>query len=95
MYDAKFLPAELQAKLFEGEVKVTNMVASMLRELNGMANDLIKPYAMLLIGMLNWTYTWYKPNSRMKPQELCERAARLFLRGFLAEKMPVEEAARA
>ncbi len=91
MYDAKFLPPELQARLFEGEVKVTNMVASMLRELNpGLPDELFKPYTMLLIGMLNWTDTWYKPNSRLKPQELCERAARLFLRGFLAEKTSTE-----
>lgn len=95
MNDAKFLPPDLQARLVEGEVRVTNMVASMLRELNpGLSDELFKPYTMLLIGMLNWTDTWYKPNSRLKPQELCERAARLFLRGFLAEKPAAEASAK-
>lgn len=92
MYDAKFLPPDQQARLFEGEVKVTNMVTSLLRELSpSLPDELFKPYTMLLIGMLNWIDTWYKPNNRVKPQELCERAARLFLHGFLAEKAVTQD----
>ena len=87
MNDAKYLPRKLQTPLIEREVRVTNMVADLLREANpGLPAEVYKPYTMLLIGMLNWTDTWYKPSGAVKQQELCERAARLFLRGFLAEK---------
>src|SRR5438874_2583900 len=41
----------------------------------------------LLFAMLNWTDNWYKPGGQIKPQELCDRITRLFLRGFLAEKV--------
>jgi hypothetical protein len=41
---------------------------------------------MMLIGMLNWTDMWYRTGGTMKPQELCDRMTRLFLKGFLAEK---------
>lgn len=87
MHDAKFLPRDLQARLVEREVRVTNMVAALLRELNPDLDEITyKPYTMLLIGMLNWTDTWYKPTNKLKPQELCDRTSRLFLQGFLAEK---------
>ena len=58
-----------------------------MRELNpGLPEDVYKPYTMMLIGMLNWADFWYKPGGTMKPQEFCDRMARLFLKGFLAEK---------
>ncbi|MDO8704702.1 MAG: TetR/AcrR family transcriptional regulator [Sulfuricaulis sp.] len=87
MNDAKFLPRELQVRLIEREVRVTNMVAALLRELNPNIDEIFyKPYTLLLIGMLNWTDTWYKPSNKITPQGLCDLTSRLFLRGFLAEK---------
>jgi AcrR family transcriptional regulator len=87
MNDVKYLPKAMQAPLLALERKVCDLVADILRQLNpGMAQEVYKPYTMLLIGMLNWTDIWYKPGGKMKPQELCDRISRLFLRGFLAEK---------
>ena len=87
MNDMKFLPKALQAPLRALETQVTDRVAAMLRaQKPGLDDAVYKPYAMLLIGMLNWTDTWYQPSGAIKPQELCERISRLFLRGFLAEK---------
>ena len=84
MNDVKFLPRPMQAPLRKLEKKVTDLVAGLLRALDPQLDDsLYKPYAMLLIGMLNWTDTWYKPAGLVKPQELCERISRLFLDGFL------------
>ncbi|WP_062361790.1 TetR/AcrR family transcriptional regulator [Variovorax paradoxus] len=87
MNDVKFLPKNLQNPLLALETRVTELAASLLRELNPkLSEDAYKPYTMLLLGMLNWTDTWYKPAGTMKPQELCDRISRLFLTGFLAEK---------
>ncbi len=87
MNDMKFLPKAMQAPLIVLETKVTDLVAALLRQLHPtLPDEVFKPYTMLLIGMLNWTDTWYRPGGEMKPQELCERISRLFLRGFLAEK---------
>jgi AcrR family transcriptional regulator len=87
MNDVKFLPKALQTPLRDLERQVAERVAEMLRAQNpGLGDKVYKPYAMLLIGMLNWTDTWYKPGGAIKPQELSERISRLFLRGFLAEK---------
>ncbi|MBG9388012.1 TetR/AcrR family transcriptional regulator [Caenimonas aquaedulcis] len=87
MNDVKYLPKAKQAPLIELQRQLTQSVSALIRELNpGLPEDVYKPYTMMLIGMLNWTDFWYKPGGAMKPQELCDRISRLFLKGFLAEK---------
>ena len=87
MQDVKYLPRPRQVPLIALQRQLTERVAQLLREVNpGLPEHVYKPYTMMLLGMLNWADTWYKPSGPMKPQELCDRLSRLFLRGFLAEK---------
>lgn len=87
MQDVKYLPRPKQAPLIELQRRLTARVTDLLRELNpGLPASVYKPYTMMLLGMLNWTDMWYRPGGAMKPQELCDRMARLFLNGFLAEQ---------
>ncbi|WP_454644769.1 TetR/AcrR family transcriptional regulator [Bradyrhizobium liaoningense] len=87
MNDVKFLPSAKQTQIIDLERKVTSTITELLRELNpGLPDEVYAPYAMLLVGMLNWTDLWYKPSGKIKPGELCDRISRLYLRGFLAEK---------
>lgn len=87
MQDVKYLPKAKQAPLIEQQRVLTNRVAELLRALNPhLPEETYKPYTMMLIGMLNWTDMWYRPGGTMKPQELCDRMSRLFLKGFMAEK---------
>ena len=87
MNDVKFLPKALQTPLIELQRQLTDLVAQLLRDLNpSLPDEVYKPYTMMLIGMLNWTDFWYSPSGPVKPQELCDRMSRLFLKGFLAEK---------
>jgi AcrR family transcriptional regulator len=87
MNDVKFLPTAKQTQILNLERKVTETIGALLRELNpGLPEEVYAPYAMLLVGMLNWTDLWYKPTGKIKPDELCDRISRLYLRGFLAEK---------
>jgi hypothetical protein len=87
MNDVKYLPKRRQGPLLELEGTVVQLACEFLKELNpGLEESLYKPYTMMLIGMLNWTETWFRPNGPMKAPELCDRMTRLFLFGFLAEK---------
>lgn len=87
MQDVKYLPKPKQAPLIELQRKLTDRVSDLLQQINpGLPDDVYKPYTMMLIGMLNWTDMWYRPGGSMKPQELCDRMSRLFLKGFMAEK---------
>src|SRR4051794_13495178 len=79
MNDMKFLPKTHQGPLLELERRATDLIAELLRELHtGLPEPVYKPYAMLLLGMLNWTDFWYRPTGPMKPDELCDRISRLF-----------------
>lgn len=87
MQDVKYLPRAKQMPLIELQRRLTNLVAGLLREVNpGLPDEVYKPYTMMLIGQLNWTDMWYRPGGTMKPQELCDRISRLFLKGFMSEK---------
>ena len=39
---------------------------------------------MMLLGMINYAYTWYDPAATVKPQALARVATDLFLNGFLS-----------
>lgn len=87
MNDVKFLPKAKQTPLINLQRQLTELVARLLRELNAdLPEEVYKLYTMMLLGMLNWTDFWYRPTGPVKPQELCDRLSRLFLKGFLAEK---------
>lgn len=87
MNDVKYLPKAKQSPLMALQKQVTEVMAQLLRDVNpGLPAEVYKPYTMMFIGMLNWSDIWYRPGGKMKPQELCDRMWRLFLKGFMAEK---------
>ncbi len=89
MNDVKYLHPDRQAPLLALEKAITDLVADQLRDLKPeLPADSIKPYVMMLLGMLNWTDYWYKPGGPLKPQALCEQMTRVFLDGFMAEGAP-------
>ncbi len=42
------------------------------------------PVAMAFYGLINWTYTWYRPNGPVSPQDFADLAADLVLDGLPA-----------
>lgn len=87
MNDSKYLPKPRQTPILKLEKEVVRLMSGLLQGLNPeLSEPLYKPYAMMLVGMLNWTDIWFRPSGPMKPKELSDRITRLFLRGFLAER---------
>ncbi len=43
-----------------------------------------KVYTMMLVGMINYTFTWYDPEGSVSPKQFAKMATELFLNGFLA-----------
>ena len=50
-----------------------------------------KIYTMLLLGMINYTYTWYDPDAAVKPPAFARMATDLFLNGFLSGQTAVRK----
>ncbi|RDK05855.1 hypothetical protein DN412_34690 [Cupriavidus lacunae] len=85
MNDVKYLPADVQAPLVDMQRKMTDLAATFLGKVHpNLAKKLYKPYAMLLLGMLNWIDVWFRAEGPVKPKELRDRITHLFLHGFLS-----------
>src|SRR5438876_6554278 len=60
----------------------TNLIAEVTKKYN--VKDLnAKLAAYALLGMLNWTYQWYKPSGSNTREEIVEMFQQIFLRGIL------------
>jgi AcrR family transcriptional regulator len=85
MNDIKFLPKAQLDEIRRMEVDITEMLESLLREINPglMAEERMqKPYALLLFGMMIWTFSWYRRSGPISPHELAQRISALFVHGF-------------
>jgi TetR/AcrR family transcriptional regulator, cholesterol catabolism regulator len=65
---------------------VTDIVRDVLDSRGMRALD-PKLAALALLGMLNWTYQWYKPSGSVKPEEVVEQFQNLFMNGLLGSLM--------
>jgi AcrR family transcriptional regulator len=93
--DVKFLPAADRARILDAERHVVagfaEAVAALRPELRGAA--LAKPLTMLLFGMINWTFTWMKPDGPLGYDALAPIVADLFIGGLAVVKLPQPELA--
>ncbi|MDR6861109.1 TetR/AcrR family transcriptional regulator [Variovorax guangxiensis] len=91
MNDLKFLPRPQREKIRALEVEMTELVEGLLREINPglMAEQRVqKPYALLLFGMMIWTFSWYRRSGSISPGELAQRISELFVHGFKGAPTP-------
>jgi len=51
-----------------------------------------RPVAMMLMGMINWTYTWFNPGGPLSAQEFADMVTDLFLGGIAHIEMHEENA---
>ena len=88
MNDLSCLPPEQREAIRHVERDITALVADLLARLNpALGGDprLRMPYTMMFYGLLNWTYVWYNAAGAVGPEELADRAAQLFLYGFMTQ----------
>jgi AcrR family transcriptional regulator len=92
--DVRFLAEEDRQRILDVEREVVARFAQSMRalrpELSG--RDLDKPLAMLLFGMINWLFTWFKPGRGLDYEQLAPMVADLFLHGMLDMGMPASPA---
>lgn len=87
--DVKFLPPAdadaLRAREREVVAEFARSIAALRPELKAQAT----PLAMLLLGMINWTFTWLKPGGALTHAALAPVVADLFFGGVRAvDKAP-------
>ena len=82
--DVKFLQDDDRARLLVVERQVVaafaDAVAAVRPELE--AARLHKPLTMLLFGMINWTFTWLRPDGELSYEAMAPMVADLFFGGL-------------
>ena len=83
--EAECLPEALEAEVAERKRRYYQRCHDILRELDGghKGEEDLRLATLALFGMLNWTYSWYRPERDGSPERLTERMLGLFLDGFL------------
>lgn len=84
--DADHLPEGARGSVNQAEQELVSFLVALLRELNAdrfKDKQVATSHAMLIYGMLNWTYTWYKPTGKFNLENLADQASDLCLNGVL------------
>jgi len=79
------LPAEQRAELRMLQNRLVDRFQSIIAEIRpdiAASEQHRRPTTMLLMGMMNWTYTWYRPEGPLSPTELADLVTNLFLSGI-------------
>jgi AcrR family transcriptional regulator len=83
--DVKFLAPERQAEVVAKQRAVVEAFAAVIARLKPRFSRraLRVPLAMILFGMINWTFTWLRPDGPLAYEDMAEVVAELFLNGVL------------
>ena len=94
--DVRFLNEADQQRILNGERQVVNSVAQAVQELRPQADHdgLTKALTMLLFGMMNWMFTWLKPDGVLSYASMAPVVADLFLGGLGAVQTPGDGATK-
>jgi TetR/AcrR family transcriptional regulator len=83
--DVKFLDERAREAVLDGQRQVVAAFAQGIAACRpDLSADLHKPMAMLLFGMINWTFTWLRPDGTLSYAALGEMVADLFFGGLPA-----------
>lgn len=86
--DVKFLDAAARGAVLDGERRVVAAFAAAVAGVRpDLATTLHKPLAMLLFGMINWTFTWFERDGPLTHGALAPIVADLFFGGLPAVRI--------
>ncbi|MDG0854518.1 TetR/AcrR family transcriptional regulator [Roseateles puraquae] len=87
--EIKFLADAERQRLLDVERRVVAEFAAALTRVRPELQDaqLHKPLTMLLFGMINWTFTWLRPDGDLSPEALASVVSDLFFGGLGAVQL--------
>ena len=81
--DMKFLEPAVRTAVEDGQRRVVQAFADAVAALRpDLQASLHKPLAMLLFGMINWTFTWLRPEGALSHEDLAPVVVELYLSGI-------------
>ena len=88
LHECQGLSSLDQNKINRRKKQYVQLVSDIIRDVlekTGAKKSGVNPKvaALALLGMLNWTYQWYKPSGAVKPNEVVREFQDLFIHGVL------------
>ncbi|MFC7049124.1 TetR/AcrR family transcriptional regulator [Emcibacter nanhaiensis] len=87
--DIGCLPEDKQKEIQELQDDVVAIVLELICEVNPALSGnkkFKKPVTMALMGMINWTYTWFDEKGPINEQQFADLAVDLFLNGLMSKE---------
>ena len=90
--DVKYLQRAHRSRVLAKERMVVLGYADVINKLAPQSDreDLVKPLTMILFGMINWTFTWFKERGPLSYADLAPVVADLFLGGVARVRAPAQ-----
>ena len=82
--DVKFLADDERRAVEDAQRRVVATFASTIARLRPELKPIASPLAMLLFGMINWTFTWLRPGGALTHADLAPLVEQLYLGGLPA-----------
>ena len=92
--DVKFLRDDERTAVEAGQRRVVAAFAGAIARVRPELVPQATPLAMLLFGMINWTFTWMKPGGALTHESLAPIVSELFFGGLPAVRRPRAPPAR-
>jgi hypothetical protein len=88
--DVRFLEEAERRQVQEPQRRVVAAFADAIAAVrpNLARNELDRPLAMLLFGMINWMFTWLRPDGSLDHEQMAPLVADLFFGGLGAVRKP-------
>ncbi len=82
------LPDKQQVEIKQLERNLVGLIKDLLSELKpGIDESLRSSLAMYLMGAINWTYTWFRPDGPVSQEEYARMATGVFLDGIESQEL--------
>jgi len=82
--DLHCLPEAQQVEIKEEERKVLQEIKGLISQLRPeLESPQLTSLTMYLMGAVNWTYTWFKPQGHVSASEFADLATETFLNGLM------------
>jgi len=85
--DRGCLPDEQRKEIMALQDRVVNKVVALVVELNpalSQTKNYEKPITMAFLGMINWTYIWFRKDGPINQEQFADLAVEIFLNGIMA-----------
>ena len=85
--DRGCLPDDMRAEIMGLQDRVVRNVVTLVLEMNPALKDIKdyeKPITMAFLGMINWTYIWFRKDGPVNQEQFADLAVEIFLNGFMS-----------